>query len=104
MANCHQMLRPVGVLLFLEISLNEVAWAGFTFGLLEGRWLFEKTSKHDPAIMDGHVSEPRFGGWPNPIGTHSPKLPSLPDASNRDSKSSRHTSPSTHKYFTHPMA
>ncbi|KAI0441082.1 citrinin polyketide synthase [Xylaria telfairii] len=38
--NCHQMLRPDGFLLMLEMTMAEMPWVGFIFGLLEGWWLF----------------------------------------------------------------
>jgi acyl transferase domain-containing protein/thioester reductase-like protein/SAM-dependent methyltransferase/acyl carrier protein len=43
--NIHQLLRPDGFLLMLEMTV-QVPWVEFTFGLIEGWWLFEDGRKH----------------------------------------------------------
>lgn len=43
--NIHQLLRPDGFLLMLEMTV-QVPWVEFTFGLIEGWWLFEDGRTH----------------------------------------------------------
>ncbi|KAJ5744672.1 Male sterility NAD-binding [Penicillium manginii] len=43
--NIHDILRPDGFLLLLEMT-EQVPWVDFIFGLLEGWWLFEDGRQH----------------------------------------------------------
>lgn len=43
--NIHQILRPDGFLLLLEMT-EQVPWVDFIFGTLEGWWLFEDGRRH----------------------------------------------------------
>lgn len=67
--NIHQMLRPNGLLLMLEMT-EPLLWVDLVFGLVEGWWLFDDGRQHAlacPELWEKTLHDANFGlvSWTN---------------------------------------